>query len=47
MIDHPQVEPYIDRAALAHMRHVGLGYMAFAVFAVILTRARRQAEQLA
>jgi hypothetical protein len=30
LIDHPEIEPYISRAALAHMRDVGIGYVAFA-----------------
>jgi class 3 adenylate cyclase len=30
LIDHPEIEPYISRAALAHMRDVGLAFVAFA-----------------
>jgi len=34
LIDHPEVEPYISRAALAHMRDVGVGYVAFAAIMI-------------
>ncbi len=30
LLAHPEVEPYISRAALAHMRDVGIGYVIFA-----------------
>jgi class 3 adenylate cyclase len=29
LIEHPEIEPYISRAALAHMRDVGIGFVIF------------------
>jgi len=34
LIDHPEIESYISRAALAHMRDVGIGYVAFAAIMI-------------
>jgi class 3 adenylate cyclase len=34
LMDHPEVEPYISRAALTHMREVGMGYVVFAALMI-------------
>ena len=45
LIDHPEIEPYISRAALAHMRDVGIGYVAFAAVMIPIGLLVRHAKR--